>query len=131
MGAHPQDTSRRYGGRTSIGTRDVLGLVVENEVELALIEPAGDLLLAHLRHADRIERVMRERSSSQLVSMAAEAGGLLGRCADLPARAYAHSADDIDFRRLAGKRMGVLGVGASAFDNAATALEAGAARVDL
>src|SRR5215469_10217884 len=37
--------------------RDVLGLVVENGVELVLIEHAGDLLLAHLRHADRIERV--------------------------------------------------------------------------
>ena len=40
-----------------------------------------------------------------------------------------HSADDIDFRRLQGKRVAVLGAGASAFDNAATALEAGAAQV--
>src|SRR5262249_11468580 len=51
--------------------------------------------------------------------------------ADLPAERYAHSADDIDFGRLAGKRVGVLGGGASAFDNAAAALEAGATRVDL
>ena len=51
--------------------------------------------------------------------------------ADLPAERYAHSTDDIDFGRLAGKRVGVLGVGASALDNAAAALEAGAARVDL
>ena len=40
-----------------------------------------------------------------------------------------HSADDIDFRALKGKRVGVLGAGASAFDNAAEALEAGAAEV--
>jgi cation diffusion facilitator CzcD-associated flavoprotein CzcO len=51
--------------------------------------------------------------------------------AGLPAALYAHSTDDIDFERLAGKRVGVLGVGASAFDNAAAALEAGAATVDL
>ena len=38
---------------------------------------------------------------------------------------------DIDFGRLAGRRIGVLGAGASAFDNAATALEAGAGSVDL
>jgi cation diffusion facilitator CzcD-associated flavoprotein CzcO len=40
-----------------------------------------------------------------------------------------HSADDIDFGALKGKRIGVLGAGASAFDNAAEALEAGAAEV--
>src|SRR5205814_2474980 len=42
-----------------------------------------------------------------------------------------HSADAIDFVALRGKRVGVLGAGASAFDNAAEALEAGAAQVAL
>ena len=37
-----------------------------------------------------------------------------------------HSSDAIDFESLLGKRVGVLGAGASAFDNAACALEAGA-----
>lgn len=49
----------------------------------------------------------------------------------LPAVRYAHTAEAIDFARLAGKRVAVLGAGASAFDNAAMALEHGAARVDL
>lgn len=40
-----------------------------------------------------------------------------------------HSADDIDFRRFAGKRVGILGAGSSAFDNAGEALEAGAKEV--
>jgi FAD-dependent urate hydroxylase len=112
--------------------RDVLDLVVENEVELTSIEPAGDLLLAHLRHPDGIERVHARK-----VVLATGFDGS-GRwrapaplVANLPAERYARSADDIDFRRLAGKRVGVLGAGASAFDNAAVALEAGAARVDL
>ena len=112
--------------------RDVLDLVVENEVEVTSIEPAGDLLLAHLRHSDRVERV----HTRKIVLATGFDGSGSWRAprrlvVDLPAERYAHSADDIDFRRLAGKRVGVLGVGASAFDNAATALEAGAARVDL
>src|SRR5690242_1056452 len=112
--------------------REVLALPVENDVELTTIEPAGDLLLAHLRRSGRVERVHarkivlatgfdgsgRKRLPQSLVS-------------NLPPARYAHSADDIDFRRLRGKRVGILGIGASSLDNAATALEAGAARVDL
>ena len=51
--------------------------------------------------------------------------------AALPERFRAHSADPIDFAALRGKRVAVLGAGASAFDNAAMALEAGAADVTL
>jgi cation diffusion facilitator CzcD-associated flavoprotein CzcO len=112
--------------------RDVLGLAVENEVELTSIEPAGDLLLVHLRHSDRIERI----HARKIVLATGFDGSGRWRApaslvANLPAERYARTADDIDFRRLAGKRVGVLGAGASAFDNAAVALEAGAARVDL
>ncbi|MGH7043990.1 MAG: FAD-dependent oxidoreductase, partial [Acetobacteraceae bacterium] len=46
-------------------------------------------------------------------------------------RFWAHSAEDIDFAALRGRRVGVIGAGASAMDNAATALEAGAAGLDL
>ncbi|GAB6853870.1 NAD(P)-binding domain-containing protein [Asaia astilbis] len=49
----------------------------------------------------------------------------------VPAHLYAHTHQDIDFEALRGKRVGVLGGGASAFDNAATALEAGAASVSV
>jgi cation diffusion facilitator CzcD-associated flavoprotein CzcO len=49
----------------------------------------------------------------------------------LPQRLYAHTRWDIDFDALKGKRVAVLGAGASAFDNAATALERGAAEVRL
>jgi cation diffusion facilitator CzcD-associated flavoprotein CzcO len=49
----------------------------------------------------------------------------------LPERLWAHTRADIDFARLAGKRVAVLGAGASAFDNAATALEHGAREVRL
>jgi len=49
----------------------------------------------------------------------------------LPKRLYAHTREDIAFAALAGKRVAVLGAGASALDNAATALEAGAREVVL
>ena len=49
----------------------------------------------------------------------------------LPRHLYAHTRWDIDFEALAGKRVGVLGAGASAFDNASVALEHGAQEVRL
>jgi cation diffusion facilitator CzcD-associated flavoprotein CzcO len=49
----------------------------------------------------------------------------------LPRDRWSHTSEPIDFPALAGKRVAVIGAGASAFDNAATALEAGAGRVDL
>jgi cation diffusion facilitator CzcD-associated flavoprotein CzcO len=49
----------------------------------------------------------------------------------LPERLYAHTCSEIDFPSLAGKRVAVLGAGASAFDNASVALDSGAAEVHL
>ena len=49
----------------------------------------------------------------------------------LPARLYAHTHAEIDFAALRGKRVAVLGAGASAFDNAAMALEHGASEVRM
>jgi FAD-dependent urate hydroxylase len=112
--------------------RDVLALPVENNTEVTSIEPAGDLLLAHLRRKGRSERVLARK-----IVLATGIDGSGGwrappaLVADLPRERWAHSSDKIDFRRLRGKRIGVLGAGANAFDNAAVALEAGAARVDL
>lgn len=51
--------------------------------------------------------------------------------AALPPDRYDHTNGPVDFARLRGKRVAVLGHGASAFDNANAALEAGAERVDL
>jgi cation diffusion facilitator CzcD-associated flavoprotein CzcO len=49
----------------------------------------------------------------------------------LPADLYAHTRANIDFEALRGKRVAVLGAGASSFDNASTALEHGASEVRL
>ena len=50
---------------------------------------------------------------------------------ELPRERWAHTHDPIDFAALRGKRVGVLGAGASAFDNASVALEEGAREVHL
>lgn len=49
----------------------------------------------------------------------------------LPSSVLNHSADLFDETRLSGKRVAILGAGAAAFDIAVTALDAGAARVDM
>ncbi len=49
----------------------------------------------------------------------------------LPGHLFAHTRSEIDFAALAGKRVAVLGAGASSFDNASTALERGAGEVRL
>ncbi len=49
----------------------------------------------------------------------------------LPRQFWAHSSDAMDYASLQGKRVAVVGAGASAMDSAATALEAGALSVDM
>ena len=111
--------------------RDTLQLPVANGVTLLRVEPAGDLLRAHVRDGE-CERAILARKL--VLAMGIERSGRWWMPAEveaLPRRFRAHSADPIDFTRLAGKRVAVLGAGASAFDNAATALEAGASEVRL
>ena len=109
--------------------RRVLDLPVRNGVRVTGIAPDGDLLAARLDSGD-------VRLARRIVLATGLEGS--GRWQippvvtdHLPADRYAHTAQAIDFGALQGKRIGVLGGGASAFDNAATALEAGAASVDL
>ncbi len=108
--------------------RKVIGLEVENGVALLRIEPAGDVLAAHLStgetvHARRIVMANGRDGSGgfrwpRFPSFDPDAPGRHGR--------VHHTLEEIDFAALAGKRIGVLGVLATAIDNAATALEAGA-----
>ena len=56
MGAHWQNAQTVWRDYLD-WYRDVLEIPVENDIEVTSIEPAGDLLLAHLRQRGRIERV--------------------------------------------------------------------------
>ncbi|MBS9477599.1 NAD(P)-binding domain-containing protein [Ancylobacter radicis] len=112
--------------------RDVLAIPVENDMPVSRILPRADGLLEL-----ELDGGAREGILTRKVVMATGRDGL-GE-PTIPAfvtpierhRLWAHSADPVDFRTLAGKRVVVIGVGASAVDNAAEALEAGAAEVRL
>ncbi len=112
--------------------RQVLDIPVENEVEVLRIVPEGDLLRLELAGTGRRE----DRVLARRVVMATGRDGT-GRpnipdfVQGLPRSHWAHSADPIDFAALKGRRVVVVGVGASAVDNAAEALEAGALEVRL
>ncbi|AWN47471.1 NAD(P)/FAD-dependent oxidoreductase [Methylobacterium terrae] len=109
------------------------GVPVENDVTVTGIAPAqGRSDAGLLAVADARGRV---RHARKVVLATGQEGA--GRWAvpevlsDLPADRVARTDDAIDFAGLEGKRVAVIGAGASAFDNAATALEAGAAEVAL
>jgi cation diffusion facilitator CzcD-associated flavoprotein CzcO len=112
--------------------RKVLNLPVRNEVAVTRIHARADGLFA----LDGLEAGETRQLLARHVVLATGRDGLGGAfvpsLADgIDARFWAHSAEAIDFARLAGKRVSVVGAGASAMDNAAVALEAGAARLDL
>lgn len=112
--------------------RRVTGLPVHNEVEAGPISPiATDDGLPALA-VETSRAVMRARR----VVLATGQEGIGGwwmpeHVAALPAAHRAHTNEMIDFLGLRGKVVAVLGAGASAFDNAAVALEHGAAEVHL
>ena len=126
----PRETWHEYIG----WYRSVLKLPVRNEVRLTQIVPVEDLFQVTLKPTNG---GAEEIHYARKVVLATGTEGS-GRWSipplieeNLPRDRYAHTAQRIDFNELAGKKIGVLGAGASAFDNAATALEHGAAEVSL
>lgn len=108
--------------------RRVLGVPTENGVSVDLVAPEGDLLRLHLSGAAESSILTRKL----IFATGREGTGrpnIPGFVKDLDRAYWAHSADEIDFASLKGKRVAVVGVGASAVDNAAEALEHGAAEV--
>ncbi|MBR0669707.1 NAD(P)-binding domain-containing protein [Neoroseomonas soli] len=109
--------------------RRVSGLDVRNGIAVARIEPNGavfrlalsDGTTAHARHVVLATGRDGLGGPRLLPGFAPEWRGAL----------WAHSADAIDFAAIAGKHVVVIGAGASAFDNAAAALEAGCGRMTM
>ncbi len=108
--------------------RKALNVPVENHVRLAQVEPRGQLLSLTLEGADQSAITVRK-----LVYATGRDGIAKANIPDfvsgLDKSRWAHSSHDIDFASLKDKRIAVVGVGASAVDNAAEALEAGAGEV--
>jgi cation diffusion facilitator CzcD-associated flavoprotein CzcO len=111
--------------------RRMIDVPIENETELTDLASDGDFVALTLRSSAGTRKVAARR-----VVLANGREGLGGPYIPplfrgLDRRFVAHSSDDIDFDALRGKTVGVIGAGASAVDNAAEALEHGAARAAM
>lgn len=108
--------------------REVLDIPVENDISVDHVESEGDLLRVTVSGATTGTILTRK-----LVFATGRDGtggpNIPGFIKDVPGHLWAHSADEIDFSALKDKRVAVIGVGASAVDNSAEALEHGAAEV--
>jgi cation diffusion facilitator CzcD-associated flavoprotein CzcO len=105
--------------------RRVLALPVRNDRVLTLVEPLGGGI--HRLHLGGDSVLARK----VVLATGIQGGGqwhvpAFVREALAPHR-YAHTSQAIDYAALAGRRVAILGGGASAFDNATAALEAGVA----
>ncbi|WP_340026800.1 NAD(P)/FAD-dependent oxidoreductase [Paenibacillus sp. FSL K6-1096] len=114
--------------------RKVLELPVMNEVRLLLVEPGGDGVY-RLQVAGAGAPPGPLLARKVILATGIQGGGrwhvpemIAG---GLPERLYAHTSQPIDFAALRGKRIGILGGGASAFDNANFALSEGAAQAQV
>ena len=111
--------------------RRMIDVPVENETELADIGGDAETVLLTLRSPSGTRKLAARR-----VVLANGRDGLGGPYTPdmfrgLDSRYVRHSLDGIDFTRLRGKTVGVLGAGSTAVDCAAEALEAGATRVAM
>ncbi len=119
-----------------IWVRETVGISVENGTDLVALAPTASGVRATLESAEGREEVWARRIV--LASGRDGAGalrlpqfpGLEGASAEARRRVL-HSTDGIEPEDFTGKRVGVLGAGASAFDCAATALEGGAVQVTM
>ncbi len=113
--------------------RRVMGVDVRNDTAVTGIRPLPDATAVRLalRTPQGEHSVLARR-----VVLATGRDGLGGPAIPafvdaLPRSKWAHSSDEMDYGRLKGLRVGVVGAGSSAMDSAATALEAGAHSVEL
>ncbi len=111
--------------------RNILEIPVQNNVKLTCIKPDGPYFKLTLQGPDG-ESSVNSRHVVLATGRAAFGGVHLPQfVSSLPDDRYAHTEEVIDFDRLKGKKVIVIGGAASAVDNAATALEAGADQVHM
>jgi cation diffusion facilitator CzcD-associated flavoprotein CzcO len=114
--------------------RKVLCLPVLNKVKLNLIEPSEEGIYHLNVEGDGTPSDML-LARKVILATGIQGGGnwyippMITE--KLPRNLYAHTSETIDFDRLKGKKVAILGGGASAFDNANYALEKGAAEVHV
>ncbi|MGI4860040.1 MAG: FAD-dependent oxidoreductase [Janthinobacterium lividum] len=124
--------------------RKMTGVRVENDTALVALDPVGipvapdavdgmsDQVFAATLRTDAGTRIVHARKIVLATGQESMGRWTLPHVIEaLPAACRARAADPIDFAALRGRRVVVIGAGASAFDNAGAALEAGASDVKL
>ncbi|MEW6639364.1 MAG: NAD(P)/FAD-dependent oxidoreductase [Pseudomonadota bacterium] len=110
----------------------VLSLPVRHRTQLSALTADGRFLRARVSEGGEPHDLLARR-----VILATGRGGAGGDVwpafvdRSLAPQFAAHTNDPIDFAQLRGQSIAILGGGSSGWDNAATALEQGAARVDM
>lgn len=113
--------------------RSVIDLPIRNDVSVGALEPVGDQLIA----APLTSPQGKETVFARQVILATGFDGCGAWrvpphiAQAVPASHCSHSNVVLDMHAFAGKRLGILGHGASAFDTAGAALRAGAKSVDV
>ncbi|MFM0660845.1 SidA/IucD/PvdA family monooxygenase [Paraburkholderia sediminicola] len=115
--------------------RHFLEIPIRYGTRLTRIEPVGEHFRLHLevRNGATVRTVVETARKIVLGNGVAGNGGpnIPAVLKNLPPTLLAHTSEVIDFAALSGKSVAVIGSAASAFDAAATALEAGAGQVHL
>ena len=113
--------------------RRTVGIDVTHNAEVSDIEPVASGLFAVTALVGGTPQTLYARNVVLATGMEGSGRWIVPDMIRdaLPRDRYAHTSEMIDFAALAGRRVAVIGAGASAFDNGATALEHGAAAVDL
>lgn len=112
--------------------RQTMQLPVKNDYQLLTILPMQDCLELEFQQQSGELLIVKAHKVILATGRTGFGGGHVPAYAkNLPKSLYAHTIEPIDFDALKGLHIGIIGVGASAFDAAATALEKGAKAVDL
>jgi cation diffusion facilitator CzcD-associated flavoprotein CzcO len=123
---------REYWADYLLWYRKVLDLPVRNRCEVSDIAPAAKGLLKATVKCGQGEATLYARKIVLATGQEGMGDWIVpAPLSHLPPSRCVNSAAPVDFEKLRGRRVAVIGAGASAFDNAAMALEAGAAAVDL
>ena len=111
--------------------RKVLELPVQNRSRLKLLEPDGGLLRLTVDHGGKEEVHYARRVVLATGPLAMGGPNIPPEVEGLPRSHWAHAYERLDVAALKGKRVAIVGGGATAFDNAGELLERGVGRVDL
>ncbi len=111
--------------------RKILKIPFQNSTRVKSIEPTGKLFKLTIERSGKEEVIYCRRAVLATGPLAMGGPNIPEEVKDLPGWACAPAFERFDVDALKGKRIGIVGAGATAFDNAGELLERGVASVDM